>query len=57
MLVGVEKSIFQKQWCLQVALYDLFLQDVILYDFMWLVIKMSPYTTVVSSSSAARRLN
>lgn len=30
-----------------VALYDLFLQDVILYDFMFLYIRMSPYTNVV----------
>uniref|UniRef100_A0A915DNG2 G protein-coupled receptor n=1 Tax=Ditylenchus dipsaci TaxID=166011 RepID=A0A915DNG2_9BILA len=29
-----------------VAFYDLFLQDVVLYDYMWMYIKMSPYTTV-----------
>ncbi|KAI1718501.1 7 transmembrane receptor (rhodopsin family) domain-containing protein [Ditylenchus destructor] len=29
-----------------VAFYDLFLQDVILYDFMWMYIRMSPYTNV-----------
>ena len=30
-----------------VAVYDLFLQDVILYDYMFLYIRMSPYTNVV----------
>uniref|UniRef100_A0A914QDB6 G-protein coupled receptors family 1 profile domain-containing protein n=1 Tax=Panagrolaimus davidi TaxID=227884 RepID=A0A914QDB6_9BILA len=29
-----------------VAIYDLFLQDVVLYDFMFLYIRMSPYTNV-----------
>ncbi|VDN53910.1 unnamed protein product [Dracunculus medinensis] len=31
---------------LAVALYDLWLQDVVLYDFMFEYIRMSPYTTV-----------
>ncbi|MFH4981175.1 hypothetical protein AB6A40_007884 [Gnathostoma spinigerum] len=29
-----------------VAIYDLYLQDVVLYDFMFYYIRMSPYTTV-----------
>lgn len=33
---------------LAVALYDLWLQDVVLYDFMFEYIRMSPYTTVVN---------
>lgn len=33
-----------------VAFYDLFLQEVILYDFMFRYIRMSPYTNVVSLS-------
>lgn len=32
-----------------VAFYDLCLQDVVLYDFMFTYIRMSPYTTVVSA--------
>ena len=34
-----------------VAFYDLFMQDVVLYDYMWLYIKMSPYTNVVGPPS------
>uniref|UniRef100_A0A0R3RRU7 G_PROTEIN_RECEP_F1_2 domain-containing protein n=1 Tax=Elaeophora elaphi TaxID=1147741 RepID=A0A0R3RRU7_9BILA len=35
-----------------VAIYDLCLQDVLLYDFIFAYIRMSPYTNVVSSSTS-----
>lgn len=31
-----------------VAIYDLFLQDVVIYDYMFLIIRLSLYTNVVS---------